>query len=677
MKTKKIYLSLSLNSIAFFSSFFIACQNKEIKKNNESDLNKQRKEIKQENNDQKINFNSLHNNFLKNFNLEFLIQPEINIKTQENYVNKAEEIINFYKENKISDSAFVNIFYALTKNKIKSNDLIWYKENNNIISVEDKKQSGKIFSIFSQLRDIFPELLPLAIAYQVNVKNNKLYKNSELKKLINEIMEDFSTNYYHENQQQHINWWHYEIGMPKALLKFIISLKDIFDISQYQKWIKPIDYFVPNVRYGGESSKTILPSRLQTGANLVDNVIVSVTKSVILKNEVLLKDSILALYDSLLKDYVISGDGFYEDGSFIQHDNVPYIGSYGEVLFNGFASLFTYLKSSSLDLAKNEKIENLYKFIEKSVMPFMFAGSISDGLSGRAIVREGHSDKKKGLNILSYLTVFMDNAPEKYKLNLVNFLKEQLKHWKSIDLLIDDLKKYKINSAFSQNIIDFYNQNLGNNIEKEKEINNIIFTKNQDRYVWKTNYFMFNINLHSKKIAFFEALLGENLEAYYHNDGSTLLHTKNNLYPYDNDYWAIIDFDKIPGISSIENEEFNQLYSYEFPKNKKLAELNETEKQNFEKFKFLLKEKQKNIEKKIKNDESYNNGIKINNIGFIKAFVKNFSFQLETTKTYFMIDNQIIIVGNIKNNSQKNAKTVIANHLTKKCFYKRWNFYRK
>ena len=44
--------------------------------------------------------------------------------------------------------------------------------------------------------------------------------------------------------------------------------------------------------------------------------------------------------------YVTSGDGFYEDGSFIQHGNIAYTGSYGSVLLGDISKLLTILDRS-------------------------------------------------------------------------------------------------------------------------------------------------------------------------------------------------------------------------------------------------------------------------------------------------------------------------------------------
>ena len=49
---------------------------------------------------------------------------------------------------------------------------------------------------------------------------------------------------------------------------------------------------------------------------------------------------------SSLFQYVTSGDGFYADGSFIQHTHHPYNGSYGLVVINDVSLVLPWLTGS-------------------------------------------------------------------------------------------------------------------------------------------------------------------------------------------------------------------------------------------------------------------------------------------------------------------------------------------
>ena len=53
----------------------------------------------------------------------------------------------------------------------------------------------------------------------------------------------------------------------------------------------------------------------------------------------------MTVYGDLFK-YVSSGDGFYKDGSFIQHTDIAYTGSYGSVLLTRSANILFLLEGT-------------------------------------------------------------------------------------------------------------------------------------------------------------------------------------------------------------------------------------------------------------------------------------------------------------------------------------------
>ncbi|EFF41862.1 polysaccharide lyase family 8 super-sandwich domain-containing protein [Mycoplasmopsis alligatoris] len=592
-------------------------------------------------------------------------------------------------------------------------DLINKKE----IQVVKNNETGVIvnpgYSDAPYVRTALQKMLFIAQAYLINEPDNKLYKNQDLKKIIIQVMDDFAKKYYFRNQQQFVNWWFYEIGIPRELTKLLGVLNKVFNEElktnefkdKFEKWSDGINYFLPNARYGGAAKTAIInyvpvtKKRIQTGANVIDTAKPILATAILNKNTSLIQDALMAMYDNLFREFVKTKDGFYKDGSFIQHDNLPYAGSYGEVLYTGIADIFKYFENSSFDLSKDKRFERIYKFTELAVMPYVFNLSISDGLSGRSLVRLGHGDKQKGMNILGALTIIVKNAPELYKARLNNFIIEQLSLFSKEDL-VKFGKDYKIRDVYVNNLIEYktkekmtvlprnkedwefyetsyfnkYNEPSTrtdslkdkNNVPVGSDLalsnNGLVFSKNQDRYVWKTDNFMFNINLHGRTIGFPEATLGENLESYYYADGATTLHTKANNNPYANEYWTILNPELVPGTSSIHTSQFDKLYAYNFP-DQLGADVSKwtdkTLKKQYDDFTAALRDKQKKIEDNVSlhTNDSFNNGIIYKQDGFVKSMVENWNSSLITRKVYFMIDNQIITVGNVHFTNPNNIVT--------------------
>ena len=86
------------------------------------------------------------------------------------------------------------------------------------------------------------------------------------------------------------------------------------------------------------------------------------------ENAILMKDAAkLALVAPGVKTelrYVTSGDGFYADGSYVQHDNLPYTGGYGMV---------TVLAGTDYAIQYDDGSEKVFfDAIFKSYEPFLY-----------------------------------------------------------------------------------------------------------------------------------------------------------------------------------------------------------------------------------------------------------------------------------------------------------------
>ena len=86
---------------------------------------------------------------------------------------------------------------------------------------------------------------------------------------------------------------------------------------------------------------------------------------------ILLSDSDSIKYAiSGIQDVVVitdSGDGFYKDGSFIQHDNIPYNCGYGRSLIQELAPMLYTFKDTEFEI-KNTDIINTW--VEKILSSF-------------------------------------------------------------------------------------------------------------------------------------------------------------------------------------------------------------------------------------------------------------------------------------------------------------------
>ena len=163
----------------------------------------------------------------------------------------------------------------------------------------------------------YTRLKQMALAYAI--QGSELYHDESLLDDIIMGMEWVYTEKYNENTRQIGNWWQWQIGLPLLLNDLVVLLYDELTENQKTNYMNTIDHFVPDPTRRGSGSLE------ETGANRVDKALAVALRGVIGKNP----DKIAEGRDALNKVFLYStgGDGFYKDGSFIQHGDVAYTGS--------------------------------------------------------------------------------------------------------------------------------------------------------------------------------------------------------------------------------------------------------------------------------------------------------------------------------------------------------------
>jgi hyaluronate lyase len=109
--------------------------------------------------------------------------------------------------------------------------------------------------------------------------------------------------------------------------------------------------------------------------------------------------------------YVTSGDGFYRDGSFVQHGNLAYVGTYGNVALGGVANLITLLGGSTWQITDPNR-GVILDAVGASFAPFMTNGLMMDCVSGRAISRELAGDHRNGHGTTSSVLLLAGGVAE-------------------------------------------------------------------------------------------------------------------------------------------------------------------------------------------------------------------------------------------------------------------------
>ncbi|MCW9699142.1 polysaccharide lyase 8 family protein [Avibacterium sp. 20-129] len=411
--------------------------------------------------------------------------------------------------------------------------------NNDTFDFSEQKTAGaKIRSTVNTIRD-------LAVGY--NKSGSQFYQNQETKQLIISSLEKIHTGGYQVGGKEYGNWWHWEIGIPKSLNDVLILMNDDIPADLKEKLIAATTYFQPDPTKSGANAEAAKYStskyeRTSTGGNRTDTSTVSLARGLLTHNNEEVQQAIQAIYDvGELKngirdtDDATLNDGFYADGSFIQHSSVAYNGTYASVLIEGLG-LFAYmLKDSPSFVFSDPKMDNIYESLLKGYSWLLVNGGMNDAVNGRAITRENSSDITRAKRFISDISLLIDSAPEKYKPALQGLLKRTLLE-----------QHYSIEDAPNNTVRNILKNILDNPNIKPTETIGVKRFSFMDRAVQKSPKGTVIIAMHSNRTAAYESMNGENLQGWYTGDGMTYIYDNQGTDSFTN-YWHNVDTYMLPG----------------------------------------------------------------------------------------------------------------------------------
>ncbi|MGF1766994.1 polysaccharide lyase 8 family protein [Enterovibrio makurazakiensis] len=372
----------------------------------------------------------------------------------------------------------------------------------------------------------FMRLFDMAVAYRVGGE----FQTQETLDNILFGVEYLLDGFYNENLDQHPkdNWHEWEIGTPKFLHDIMTLVYEHLPAEIITKAINASRYHQadPNFQYGQSSPHNQIPT---TGANRVDAALIVLQRGIFDKNDQEIQLALDSIPDVLVP--VSAKDGFYEDGSFIQHQDIPYIGTYGMILLSNISRIMVMIDNTGITL-DDERYALVDQYLMSAVAPFLFKAQMMDAVNGRAISRGWAQNKGEGRGALSVLLRYYDSREGKLKKKLGGIIKEQLQT--DQDVFFAKASDFKVLDV-AQRILD------DKRLKASGELEGNFTYYNQDRVVHRKEGYAFTLALHSNRIGNFECGAGytENTKAWYTADGMTYLYdADHNQYT---DWWPLID----------------------------------------------------------------------------------------------------------------------------------------
>lgn len=414
------------------------------------------------------------------------------------------------------------------------------------LDLEIKYVATSDASYTEDLNTAYTRLQAMATAYAA--ENCRLYHNEDLKERILYALEWLYDNGYNENynveKQLYGNWWHWEIGIPQALGSTVILMYEDLTQEQIDKFYATLYRFNqdPTVVYKVQGWGTME----MTSANLMDTSLVAALRSAIGNTQ----DGIGAAVNALgtVTGFVTEGDGFYEDGSCIQHSNLAYTGGYGLTLLKGIERILL-LSNDTAWQASADDLESVYTWIWEGYRPLFADGAMMDMVSGRSIARPSHTELETGRGILEAIVLLADGAPEDRKEQLLSFAKKQvLAGAENLDTFYSGMEASSMIAAKQLAADDSVEADDGTPYTK-------IFGSMDKATIHREGYTL-GISMFSSRTGNFEYMNKENTKGWHISDGALFLYN-GDAGQFSNNYWNTIDPHRLPGITTDHTEGTN------------------------------------------------------------------------------------------------------------------------
>lgn len=350
------------------------------------------------------------------------------------------------------------------------------------------------------------------------------------------------------NKKKAMNWWDYEIGGPKALTNTLILMDDHFTNEEKKIYTAPIQKYVPK---SDEILASVGKSEKATGGNLVDISKVKLLESIINEDDSKMKSAI----DSFKNVFTYvqesaSGkarNGFYKDGSYIDHQDVPYTGAYGVVLLEGISQMLPVVNATSFNLNETQ-MKTLDHWIDDAFMPIVHKGELLDFVRGRAISREHETSHSTSTTVMkALLRISTATQDQNVKAKYQQYVKTSVLSNKSYNQN-DHLKSY-VDIQMMKNLMDDTSIHIKNKPQQVKiydEMKRVIYHNPNLNYT-------FGLSLTSDKVSRYEAINNENLKGWHTGAGIPYLYN-DDVTHYRNHYWPTVNMTHLAGTTTLGDE---------------------------------------------------------------------------------------------------------------------------
>ncbi|MEX2605770.1 MAG: polysaccharide lyase 8 family protein, partial [Kiritimatiellia bacterium] len=372
--------------------------------------------------------------------------------------------------------------------------------------------------------------------------------NPQLLKDIIEAMEVFLTNRWTPETKWDVNWWDFEIGVPRHIFNAMALISPHTPEHVKEMAFASMDRFqlIPTKFYNNAFNAS--------GANLVWNISNHIASEALRESAEGLercKDALPQVMrwvdeDPALLEGALDGtrkgkgptvDGFWKDGSYIQHGHLPYIGAYGCLLISDLIQSVAVLNDTPWEVT-DPSVNNIGKWVDKHFLTVGYEGELFPRTIGRAAGSKGIENANEWLIIA--LAEISTILPREKAVEVGAYLKR----WYTRDGVDPDFTRasftqfMKLYTIFENDAIAPAGPFIASNTF------GAIDMATHHRPDWAATVAMSSTRIHSH-----ESIWGANLKGWNMGEGVLYVYPSDPMR-YRGGWMALVDPTRLPGITT-------------------------------------------------------------------------------------------------------------------------------
>ncbi|HWD80907.1 MAG TPA: polysaccharide lyase family 8 super-sandwich domain-containing protein, partial [Kribbella sp.] len=414
------------------------------------------------------------------------------------------------------------------------------------LSALDRAGAGELFAGLPlgtsdpNLSSSYQHLYEIALAYRRPGPASDLQTAAVRDRILNGLTWLHANYYGDQSKGYYGNWFTWEIGISTFVSKTLALIDAPADLVT--TYVTSMDAYLRN----GKNGDVDLDSRFHTGANLVDITANRVLQGALLNDDARIRKAlqdqftVFATVDPYNLQHGVT-DGYYADGSFIQHASVAYTGSYGKGLLSRVVQTIKVLAGT--EYAQGDDLVGVVQgWVEHGFAPLIFEGWMMEIVKGRAVSRTGTGYDDVAV-IVEAIVDLADYAAGADALRLKAFAKFTARPTINVNSFVSPVSIGRFADLKADASIVPADLNPA---ELSTAFNAM------DRTVHRRPGYAFALARNSSRISKYEYMSGENLLPWFQGDGAHYLYLsgQDQTQAYGIDYFTTVSPYALAGVTA-------------------------------------------------------------------------------------------------------------------------------